>query len=154
MRRIKIGIALLLMAGLLVIVQTRADVAADDFVLVTGVLDQFGRLSESDNFKVKICSGGQPTPVGESEAASSNYKILPGYANSAAVLHGDCNADGLITLGDVNCLINYLWYSGPPPIPMEAGDVNCNGSIDVGDVNYLINYLWRNGPPPCGDPNL
>jgi len=61
---------------------------------------------------------------------------------------GDCNRDGIIEIGDVLHLVNYLYKSGPAPNPMEAGDVNRDGRIDLGDVVYLLNYLFRNGPPP------
>ncbi len=62
---------------------------------------------------------------------------------------GDANGDGVINAADVVYLINYLFISGPEPIPMEAGDVNCDGLINASDVVYLINYLFIGGPPPC-----
>lgn len=147
MRRIRIGMALLMMTGLLVIVQSHADLIADDFLLVTGVLNQFGRWSESDSFKVQISSGGQPTPPGVSR--SDSFQVRHGYVHTSKVLHGDANADGSIDMGDMVYIINYLYQMGPPPIPLEAGDVDCDGDIDVGDVVYIQNYLFRGGPPPC-----
>ncbi|MCK4224970.1 MAG: S8 family serine peptidase [candidate division Zixibacteria bacterium] len=62
---------------------------------------------------------------------------------------GDCNGDGVIDLGDVVYLINYLFKGGSAPDPLEAGDCNCDTVVDLGDVVYLINYLFKNGPPPC-----
>ncbi|MCK4404449.1 MAG: dockerin type I repeat-containing protein [candidate division Zixibacteria bacterium] len=61
---------------------------------------------------------------------------------------GDANGDGVIELGDVVYLINYVFRNGDPPDPIEAGDCNCNGIVDIGDVVYLINYLYRGGDPP------
>jgi len=61
---------------------------------------------------------------------------------------GDCNGDGIIDLGDVVHLINYLYKDGPAPDPLETGDVNCDEVVDLGDVVYLINYLFKGGPPP------
>ena len=122
-----------------------------DYVLVTSVLAQFGRAGESDSFKVLISTGGQPTPPGISQ--SSNYQVRHGYAHTAAVAHGDVNADGIINVGDVTYLTRYLDSSGPPPIPPEAGDLNCDGVVNVGDVTYLTSYLYRNGPPPCDPPS-
>jgi hypothetical protein len=203
MNRIKLGIALLLAAGLLVMIQVQAQAekipkveksekkattiqvkqqpkpkqaprqvrppeaafrtepvsvpqfTTNQYVLVTSVLDEFGRPSESDSFKIQISCGGQPTPLGISPgiSQSSNYQVRHGYAHTAAVLHGDCNANGIINVGDVTYLRNYLYYGGPPPIPYEAGDVNCDGIINVGDMVYLQNYLWRGGPPPCDPPS-
>lgn len=61
---------------------------------------------------------------------------------------GDCNGDGVIDLGDVVYLINYVFRNGDPPNPIEAGDCNCDTVVDLGDVVYLINYLYRGGDPP------
>ncbi|MCK4403992.1 MAG: alpha/beta fold hydrolase [candidate division Zixibacteria bacterium] len=64
-------------------------------------------------------------------------------------MRGDANRDGQIDLGDVVYLINYLFRSGPAPVPLWIGDANCDDMVDLGDVVYLINYLFREGPPPC-----
>jgi parallel beta-helix repeat protein len=65
--------------------------------------------------------------------------------------YGDANADGVINLGDVVYLINYLFRGGSPPIPAECvGDCNGDCIVDLGDVVYLINYLFRGGPEPSG----
>jgi hypothetical protein len=65
-------------------------------------------------------------------------------------LCGDVNKDGVVDIGDVVYLINYLFKSGPAPVPiLKSGDTNCDGVVDVGDVVYLINYLFKNGTEPC-----
>ena len=61
---------------------------------------------------------------------------------------GDANGDGLIDVGDVVYLINYLFKSGPTPNPIQAADATCDGNVDVADVVYLINYLFKSGPSP------
>lgn len=63
--------------------------------------------------------------------------------------HGDVNQDGHINSADVAFIINYLFVSGPPPVPLSKGDVNCDGNVNSADVSYLINYLFVNGPAPC-----
>jgi uncharacterized repeat protein (TIGR01451 family) len=61
---------------------------------------------------------------------------------------GDVNTDGIIELGDVVFLINYLFRAGPAPEPIWLGDANCDDLVELGDVVYLINYLFRGGPSP------
>ena len=68
--------------------------------------------------------------------------------NICVFFYGDANGDGIIDLGDVLYLINYLYKGGPAPDPLEAGDCNCDGVVDLGDVLYLISYLYKGGPPP------
>ncbi len=69
-------------------------------------------------------------------------EFLQGYSR------GDVNTDGVVDVGDVVYLINYLYRNGPAPDPLWVGDCNCDGLVDVGDVVFLINYLYRDGDPP------
>ncbi len=66
-----------------------------------------------------------------------------------AYVCGDCNTDGIIDIGDVIYLINYLYKDGPAPVPLAGGDATGGGEVDVGDVVYMINYLFKSGHPPC-----
>ncbi len=68
--------------------------------------------------------------------------------NQGESRRGDANGDGVVDVGDVVFLINYLFKSGQAPNPLGRGDTNCDNVLDVGDVVYLINYLFKNGPPP------
>ena len=84
---------------------------------------------------------------------NGGYNHGEGYWDDLAVygkkfLRGDVNADGVINTTDVVYLINYLFISGPAPVPWRAGDVNSDGGINASDVVYLINYLFVGGPPP------
>jgi len=85
---------------------------------------------------------------GDIDLATANY----GSDNVSVLFNclptGDCNGDGVIDLGDVLHLINYLYKGGPAPDPFGTGDVNCDEVIDLGDVLHLINYLYKGGPPP------
>jgi hypothetical protein len=89
--------------------------------------------------------------LGDFENGGSNFG--EGYWDDVAVygkkfLRGDVNANGVINSADVVYLINYLFISGPAPVPWRAGDVNADGAINASDVVYLINYLFIGGPPP------
>ncbi|MCK4385667.1 MAG: dockerin type I repeat-containing protein, partial [candidate division Zixibacteria bacterium] len=75
----------------------------------------------------------------------SNYvfkNIAPVY------IWGDANGDGGVDITDIVYLINYLFTSGPPPIPRPSGDPNNDCLINVTDIVYLINYLFNEGPAP------
>lgn len=63
-------------------------------------------------------------------------------------IRGDATGDGIINVGDVVFLVNYLYRGDIPPFPADAGDANCDGVVNVGDVVYLVNYLYRDGDPP------
>jgi hypothetical protein len=82
-----------------------------------------------------------------SHAYSDSYVMLCGPEGCR---FGDVNDDGILDVGDVVYLINYLYRNGPEPMPFSViGDVTCDLIVDAGDVVYLINYLFRNGPEPC-----
>jgi hypothetical protein len=66
----------------------------------------------------------------------------------AGFTRGDANGDGIIDIGDVIYLINYLFTGTSAPGPLAAGDANCDGIVDIGDVIYLINYLFTGTSPP------
>jgi len=63
-------------------------------------------------------------------------------------LCGDVNFNGAFNILDATYLINYLYLSGPEPIPMASADVNSSGSPNILDVTYMINYLYQDGPEP------
>ncbi len=63
-------------------------------------------------------------------------------------LLGDSNTDGMIDIGDVVFVINYVFRDGAPPDPYLSGDANCDEIVDVGDAVYTINYIFRHGSPP------
>jgi hypothetical protein len=68
--------------------------------------------------------------------------VIPGF------VRGDANADGIIDVGDVIYLVNYLYRHGTAPDPQALGDCNCDDLINLGDVVYLVSYLFKGGPPP------
>ena len=77
-----------------------------------------------------------------------DYGVRIGRVLLSNIVNGDCNCDSSVDVGDVVCLINYLYKSGPAPCVCMEADVTGDGYIDIGDVVYLINYLYKNGPKP------
>ena len=87
----------------------------------------------------------------EMVAGGRNGYIACFSGGSVSLICGDCNNDGIVDVGDVVYLINYLFIGGPEPVPdLCVGDVNGDGIVNISDVVYLINYLFINGPPPGG----
>jgi hypothetical protein len=63
---------------------------------------------------------------------------------------GDVNMTGAINAADIIHCVNFVFKSGPLPLPCEAsGDVNCNGSVTAADVIYLVNYVFKGQSAPC-----
>ena len=116
------------------------------YQMVTDVLDGFGGASESDNYTIKVTSGGQPSAIGVSEGGS--YVVQAGYVHASFVMRGDASGDGTIDVGDVLYLVNYLFLGTSAPCPMEAGDATCDGIVDVADALFIINYLFLGTSPP------
>jgi hypothetical protein len=78
--------------------------------------------------------------------------VITGHEGEPPIKCGDVNNDGVLDVGDVVYLINYLYRGGAAPIPLPCvGDVNNDNVVDVGDIVLMINYLYRGGPAP--DPN-
>ena len=119
---------------------------SQNFKLFTDGLDSFGGRASSANFSERIGSGGQAGVVGTSQVTS--FYGLQGYVNTAAFEHGDANADGNVTIADVVYIVNYLFKSGPEPIPLETGDVDGDNLCQIQDAVYLVIYLFRGGNPP------
>ena len=86
---------------------------------------------------------GKSLELGHGRINCYNALIL---ASGYTYVYGDANSDGVVTVGDVVYLVNYLYRQGLPPDPPSAGDVNRDCVVTVGDVIYMMNYLYRTGP--------
>jgi hypothetical protein len=64
---------------------------------------------------------------------------------------GDANGNTVINILDITYLINFVYKSGPAPVPYAlcSGDPNCNCVINILDITYLISFLYKSGPAPC-----
>jgi subtilisin family serine protease len=76
----------------------------------------------------------------------NSYQALV-LASGYTYVYGDATGDGVVTLGDLVFVLNYLFKDGPLPDPPSAGDPNGDCEISLSDVIYLMNYLYRQGPP-------
>lgn len=81
--------------------------------------------------------------------AGNQTVVLSDTPVVAYYMCGDANGDAIVNVGDAVFIVNYVFKSGPTPVPLMAGDANCDGLPNVGDAVYLINYVFKNGPGPC-----
>lgn len=175
-------IFLLLSCMLIVAGPALGKCGVDNDVTGDGVFDQddpkFLLIYLFDNGAAPVCPG-EADANGDGTVDISDpitmLNLLNAAACSAARL-GDVDGNGIITLVDVNYLLNYLFLSGPAPVPCVAvGDANGNGSLTIadavtissnldcpgipGDVNsdelvneedakFILDYLFLGGPAP------
>ena len=95
----------------------------------------------SDSCLIRVSSLDKGSPTDASDYYFCIIDYLPGDFNIPG-------GNGVVDLGDVVFLINYLYKGGNPPDPMAAADVTADCVVDLGDVVYLINYLYKGGDPP------
>jgi hypothetical protein len=115
-----------------------------------------GSLGSESNLRIyhwnevgwELVGGWVDTSFNYVSAYISELGVYGAFTTTPAFIRGDANADGVINVADVVCLVNFLYRGGDPPMPTEAGDCTCEGVVDVGDVVFLINYLYRGGYPP------
>ncbi len=74
------------------------------------------------------------------------------FAPYNELMKGDANNDNLVNISDAVHIINYVFSSGPEPIPeILAGDANDDDSVDISDATYIVNWVFVPGsPPPAG----
>ena len=61
------------------------------------------------------------------------------------VLRGDINKDGIVDVGDIMAVINYMAVHSPLEEMDEDYDLNGDGVIDVGDIMTIINLMANSG---------
>lgn len=68
----------------------------------------------------------------------------------AIEITGDVNLSGTLTAADIIVMVNYVFKSGPSPLPCEAAaDVNCSGVVTASDIIHLVVHVFKSGPAPC-----
>ena len=71
-------------------------------------------------------------------------------ACSEPIITGDVNLSGTVTSADIIPLVEFVFKSGPPPLPCQAaGDANCSGTVNAVDIISIVNYIFKAGAPPC-----
>lgn len=84
-------------------------------------------------------AGIAPTSV--SRSSNRCYPNIRFFANG---MLGDVNNDGIINIGDVTDLIDYLLGGNESQINYRNGDVDYDNAITIADVTHLIDLLLTN----------
>lgn len=77
------------------------------------------------------------------------------HVTPCCILRGDVAIpkDGVVLVGDIVWLVDFLFRGGDAPECMEEGDIAIplDGSILANDIVWLVDFLFRGGtaPPPC-----
>ncbi len=65
---------------------------------------------------------------------------------------GDMNMDDFIDISDLLWLIDYMFVSGPAPVPdLCVADISGDGAVDISDLVWIIDYMFNSGPAPIED---
>ncbi|UCC43535.1 MAG: M20/M25/M40 family metallo-hydrolase [Candidatus Zixiibacteriota bacterium] len=76
-------------------------------------------------------------------------KVLEYFADPfEPVNEGDANDDGVVDIGDLTAMIDYLFISYTPPESLNGSDVNADCTVDMGDITWMIKYLFLQAAPP------
>ena len=67
----------------------------------------------------------------------------------SALVRGDVNGDGKVTISDAFFLNAFLFAGYTPPECIESGDVDGNSRVDIRDTVAVLVYLFLDGVPPC-----
>ncbi len=91
--------------------------------------------------------------VQETYGGSGEFWGGDAWAASLVVTYlcGDFDGSGMVNIGDIVILINFIFAGGPAPLDVSGGDVNCEGRPTISDAVYLVNYVFTFGPVPCFD---
>ncbi len=80
--------------------------------------------------------------------------FIDGYVSTAPPCQGTCgdaNLDLSVNVSDAVWVINYVFASGLPPLPvLSCGDANSDGDVNVSDAVWIINFVFVAGSNPPG----
>jgi hypothetical protein len=83
----------------------------------------------------------EEAPDGEMYAQIVSLDLIGHY------VHGDVNLDYDFTSADIIYLVNYVFKSGPRPLPgPDYGDVTGDCLTTASDIIYYVNFTFKGGP--------
>jgi hypothetical protein len=119
------------------------------YVFALDDIDQDGHAGAADNCPARY-NPGQEDYDGDGQGDLCDACPAFDIPSGEVLLTGDANDNQAINSSDIIYIVNYVFKSGPAPLPFEpVGDVDCSGDITSGDVIYLVNYVFKGGIGPC-----
>jgi hypothetical protein len=74
------------------------------------------------------------------------------YAVDPAMVSGDANEDGLLTLSDLIAMVRILYRGAPMSAPKRWLDANCDGLFNLVDLVIYLDVLYQQAHLPCANP--
>ena len=66
---------------------------------------------------------------------------------------GDVNWDGVVRISDISLMIDHLFLTMQPIVPIEPGNTNCSDEqpvvLTIGDISALVDHLFISRAPLC-----
>lgn len=94
-------------------------------------------------YAVGLWSNGDSTRLGDAQIVST-LRLYPCPVSKT----GDVNESGPLTSADIIYMVNYIFKSGPEPLPCVAvADVNCDGRVNAADIIHFVNILFKIAVP-------
>lgn len=121
----------------------------DSFVGDESLLQIF-RWDGSEN-RWRLVGGIVDTARNEVTASITELGTYAAFTTRFGIGYGCGDTDGSndINIADAVFLVQYIFSSGPAPVPLAVGDPDCSGDVDIADAVYLVAYIFSGGPAPC-----
>jgi hypothetical protein len=97
-------------------------------------------------FSFTLVEVAAPGGLADLQSKVASARTWVGSARMNHILCCDVNNNGLIEVGDIVTLINYLFKGYPSSVisgPRERADCNQSYSVEIGDAVILIGYLYK-----------
>jgi len=115
-----------------------------------------GSASSGQTDTVEVDGYNQYLPLFSGSIAKYQAVPMAGTISSGCCnddgIRGDADDDGSLNITDAVFLVDFIFFSGPPPPCFEEGDVNGDAAISVADAVHLVQYIFFGGPPPADCP--
>ena len=98
----------------------------------------------------QVTNAGQENLDGDAWGDVCDSCLAYATPGNAPIMTGDVDDNGAIQSSDIVYAVNYLFKSGPQPLPAEmCVDVNCDGQCTSTDIIGLVNHVFKDGAVPC-----